>query len=106
MKNFDFRKYRNAAASFGAKTWRSIISWPGWKKIFTLPINLVLLLSITCAAGLVWVFRNGLETWVPSYFLYALSAYCLTALCAKLPASHALPHCTAAGSFAHSAVRQ
>jgi len=87
VKNFDFRKYRNAAASFGAKAWRSIISWPGWKKIFTLPINLVLLLSITCAAGLVWVFRNGLETWVPSYFLYALSAYCLTALCAKLPAA-------------------
>ena len=50
-----------------------------------LPSPLVLLLSIACAAGLVWVFIEGLEAWVPSYFLYALSAYCLAALCVKLP---------------------
>ena len=35
--------------------------------------------------GLIWVFWNGRETWWPSYILYALSAYSLTALCVKLP---------------------
>jgi len=95
MKKFDFRQYWNvfvhwtgwcAIAAVCAKAWHSTISWSGWKRIFALPFSLVLLLSITCAAGLVWVFLNDLEAWIPSYFLYTLSAYCLTALCVKLPA--------------------
>ena len=48
---------------------------------------MVLLLSAACAGGLIWVFAKGLETWVPAYFLYAASAWCLTALCVKLPAA-------------------
>ena len=76
-----------AAASFCKKAWRSAISWMIWKKLFCLPFLLVLLLSALCAVGLIWVFVNGRETWVPAYFLYAVSAWCLTALCVKLPAA-------------------
>ena len=93
---FDFRKYWDsfvhwkgwkATASFFEKAWYSTISWRLWKKLFCLPFLLVLLLSVLCAVGLIWVFVNGQETWVPAYFLYALSFWCLTALCVKLPAT-------------------
>ena len=93
---FDFGKYWNtfvhwkgwkATASFIEKAWYSTISWALWKKLFCLPFLLVLLLSVLCAVGLVWVFVTGRETWVPAYFLYALSFWCLTALCVKLPAA-------------------
>ena len=93
---FDFRKYWNtfvhwkgwkATASFFEKVWYSTISWVFWKKLFCLPFLLVLLLSVLCAVGLVWVFVTGRETWVPAYFLYAISAWCLMALCVKLPAA-------------------
>ena len=96
MTKLDYLKYwtgflnwkgLRTAASFCAKRWNSIVSWTYWKKSFALPYPLVLLLNIGCAIGLVWVFLKGLETWVPAYFLYALSAYCLTALCVKLPAA-------------------
>jgi len=96
MKNFDFRKYWDSfvgwkgwqgCASFCAKAWRRTTSWSGWRRLFALPFPLVLLLSIACALALIWIFFNALETWVPSYFLYALSAYCLMALCLKLPAA-------------------
>lgn len=96
MKKFDFRKYWDAfvhwkgwhaIASFCVKAWRRTVSWSLWKKLFALPYPLVLLLSAVCAAGLTWIFVKGLEAWVPAYFLYALSAYCLTALCVKLPAA-------------------
>ena len=93
---FDFRKYWDsfvhwkgwkATASFFEKAWYSTISWTLWKKLFCLPFLLVLLLSVLCAVGLIWVFVNGRETWVPAYFLYALSFWCLTALCVKQPAT-------------------
>lgn len=96
MKKFDFLKYWNGflhwkgwrtAASFFVTIWNSIVSWTYWKKLFALPYPLVLLLSAVCATGLTWVFVNGREMWVPAYFLYALSAYCLTALCVKLPSA-------------------
>ena len=93
---FDFRKYWDsfvhwkgwkATASFFEKAWYSTISWTLWKKLFCLPFLLVLLLSVLCAVGLIWVFVTGRETWVPAYFLYALSFWCLTALCVKQPAT-------------------
>lgn len=96
MKKWDFRGCWNgflrwkgwkAAASICAKAWRSTVSWPGWKKILGLPFPLLLLLSGFCAAGLVRVFTHGLETQLPGYCLYPLSAYCLTVLCVKLPAA-------------------
>ena len=96
MKKSDFRNYWTAflhwkgwriTASFFVKAFRKTVSWTGWKKLFALPCPLVLLLSAVCAAGLIWVFAKGLETWVPAYFLYAVSAWCLTALCVKLPAA-------------------
>ena len=74
MKTNDFRK-----------GWEAFLGWKGWRILFGLPFPLVLILSAGCTAGLVWVFANGLETWVPAYFLYGLSAYCLTALCVRLP---------------------
>jgi len=61
------------------------LHWRGWKKIFPLPMWAEVLLFAACCTGLVWVFINGLELWWPSYILYGLSAYSLTALCIKLP---------------------
>lgn len=96
MKKLDYLKYWNAfhrwkgwgtAAVFCKKAWRSTAAWPGWQKLFCLPFPVLLLLSAACAAGLVWVFARGLEAWVPAYFLYALSAYCLAALFAGVPAA-------------------
>lgn len=86
MKKSDFSKCWSAwkaTVSFLAKAWKAVIAWRGWK----LPTPLVLMLSAACAVGLVWVFWSHLEAWMPSYFLYVLSAYCLTALCVKLPAA-------------------
>ena len=76
MKKYDFRK-----------GWNAFLAWKGWKIAFCLPFPLILILSIGCTAGLIWIFVRGLETWMPAYYLYALSAYCLTALCVKLPAA-------------------
>ena len=74
-----------AFAGCCVKVWRGTVCWKGWKVLFGIPFSLVLILSAACGVGLVLVFSNALETWVPAYFLYALSAYCLTALCVKLP---------------------
>lgn len=60
--------------------WNRILS-----AIFPLPFLADVLFFIVCCAALCWVFLNGLETWFPVYFLYALSAYMLTSLCVKLP---------------------
>lgn len=96
MKKLDFQKFWlaflhwkgwNVSASACAKAWGVAIRWSGWRFLFALPFPLVLILSAGCAVGLVWVFLNGLESRVPAYILYALSAYCLTALCVKLPAA-------------------
>jgi len=94
MKKPDFKKGWTAfvrwkgwkvAASACKKAWEVTIHWTGWHHLFGLPFSLVLLLSIVCAAGLVWVFARGMETQLAAYFLYPLSAYSLMALCGKLP---------------------
>ena len=65
--------------------WKRFVHWRGWKWIFPLPLWAVFLLFLACGAGLFWVFWKGLELWWPSYFLYGISAYALTALCIRLP---------------------
>ena len=74
-----------AMASFCVKGWKGIVRWPGWKILFGLPLLWLTVLSIGCAVGLVWVFTAGLENSPAGYCLYPLSAYCLTALCVRLP---------------------
>lgn len=65
--------------------WSRFLHWSGWKKIFPFPAWADLLMFAVFSAGLIWVFLNGLDMWWPSYFLYGLSAYSLTALCINLP---------------------
>ena len=67
------------------KGWNATVSWRGWRILFSLPFPVVLALSVLCGGGLIWVFVRGLEQWAPAYGLYALSAWCLIALCVKLP---------------------
>ena len=67
--------------------WNRFLHWGGWKKIFPFPAWADILMFLLLGAGLIWVFVNGLEMWWPSYILYGLSAYSLTALCVKLPAA-------------------
>lgn len=76
-----------ATASFCVQCWDATRHWSGWARLFGLPFSLILLLSIACAAGLVWVFAKGMETQLTAYLLYPLSAYVLMALCVKLPAA-------------------
>lgn len=96
MKKLDFRtcwhsflhwKGWAACGRFWAKLWKCTASWTGWKKIFALPFPVLLILSMLCGAGLLWVFTRGLENQLPAYCLYPLSAYCLTALCVKFPSA-------------------
>ena len=65
--------------------WNRFLHWSGWKKIFPFPVWADVLMLTVFGAGLIWVFANSLEMWWPSYILYVLSAYSLTALCVKLP---------------------
>ena len=65
--------------------WSRFLQWKVWKKIFPFPVWAEALLFAGCCAGLVCVFLHGLEMWWPSYVLYTLAAYSLTALCIKLP---------------------
>ena len=65
--------------------WNRFLHWSGWKKLFPFPVWAEVLLFAACCTGLIWVFMNGLELWWPSYILYGLSAYSLTALCIKFP---------------------
>lgn len=67
--------------------WNRMINWRGWKKIFPFPTWAEILLFLACMACLVWVFLRHLEQWWPAYFLYALSAYFLAALCIQIPAA-------------------
>ena len=67
--------------------WNRFLQWCGWKKIFPFPAWAEILLFAACCAGLIWIFVNGLELWWPSYVLYGLSAYGLTALCIHIPAA-------------------
>lgn len=65
--------------------WNRFLHWSGWKKIFPMPAWGNAVLFAVCCALLIWVFVQGLEFWWPAYILYGLSAYCLTALCIRLP---------------------
>ena len=65
--------------------WHRLLCWRGWKKMFPFPAWADVLMFAAFGVGLIWVFVNGLELWWPSFILYALSAYSLTALCVKLP---------------------
>lgn len=65
--------------------WKATVRWSGWKRLFGLPVAAVLILSVLCTAGLVWLFLKSLEQTVPACLLYALSAYTLIALCVKIP---------------------
>ncbi len=94
MNRPDFKKGWNAfvcwkgwkAAASGCKrAWQATVHWRLWNRLFGLPFPLVLLLCAVCAAGLVWVFVRGMEMQPVAFVLYPLSAYSLTALCAKLP---------------------
>lgn len=67
--------------------WNRFLHWSGWKKIFPFPVWAEVLLFAACCSGLVWIFVNSLEMWWPSYILYVLSAYSLTALCVRLPSA-------------------
>ena len=96
MKKPDFKKGWEAflqwkawkiTASACQKAWHVTIHWAGWRILFGLPFPLVLLLTIVCTAGLIWVFAKGMETQLTAYFLYPLSAYSMMALCVKLPAA-------------------
>ena len=76
----------SATASFFVKCWNGMVHWSGWKVLFALPLGWLLILSIGCAVGLVWVFATNRMEWVPAYFLYAASAYSLSAVCIRFPA--------------------
>ena len=65
--------------------WNRFLRWGGWKYVFPLPVWAEVIVFAACCAGLIGIFWNGLEQWWSAYFLYALSAYGLTALCVKLP---------------------
>ena len=65
--------------------WNRFLRWGGWKYVFPLPVWAEVIVFAACCAGLIGIFWNGLEQWWPAYFLYALSAYGLTALGIKLP---------------------
>ena len=83
--SFDHWKGWKNTVSACKKAWHATIHWAGWNILFGLPVFLVLLLSIACTGGLIWVFVHSRTEWIPAYFLYALSAYSLAALCVKLP---------------------
>lgn len=94
MKRTDIAKYWRAFLDWKlwrrlwqgcVRCWKAAAGWQGWRVVFGIPMPLLLVLCIGCGAALVWVFVSGREQWVPAYLLYALSAYCLTALCVKLP---------------------
>lgn len=65
--------------------WNRFVKWRGWKTIFPFPAWADILMFLIFGAGLIYVFVNGLDMWWPSYILYGLSAYSLTALCIKFP---------------------
>ena len=67
------------------ESWSRFLHWRGWKMLFPFPLWADVLLFAASGAGLIWVFVNGLELWWPSYILYVVSAYSLTALCMQLP---------------------
>lgn len=94
MKKADLARWWHAFLSwpfwrrvgaFFVRAWKATVRWRFWGKFFGVPFALLLILCVFCAVGLVWVMATGREQWLPAYFLYALSAYGLTALCIRLP---------------------
>ena len=91
MRNVDYWKafvQWKGWGAFGrgcARCWRAVAGWKGWERMFCVPLPLLLVLAAGCGTALVWIFMTGRENWIPAYFLYALSAYVLTAMCVKLP---------------------
>lgn len=67
------------------KGWSALVRWGGWKKLFCLHPAAVLLLTVLSAAGLGWVFLNGMEAHPIAYAVYVLAAYTLTALILTVP---------------------
>ena len=65
--------------------WKRFLGWKGWERLFPLPLWGAGMVFAACCSGLIWVFVQGKEMWWPSYFLYGLSAYSLTAICVRLP---------------------
>lgn len=64
------------------------MNWKKWiKTLFPFPFWVDVLGFAACGIGLIWVFGNGYETGLPACVLYALSAWMMTAVCAKLPAA-------------------
>lgn len=67
------------------KGWSAFIHWSGWKKIFCIHPALAVLLIIASAAGLVWVFLNGMEEHPAAYGIYVISFYTLVAAVVQMP---------------------
>lgn len=67
------------------KYWDLLLGWKGWERLFPLPLWGAGMVFAVCCGGLIWVFVRGKEMWWPSYFLYGLSTYSLTAICVRLP---------------------
>lgn len=73
-----------------AKGWRAFIhwngwKWSGWKKTFFPHVAVLLLSVLLSAAGLGWVFLNGMSEHPLAYGIYCFSAYAVTALMLRLP---------------------
>lgn len=71
--------------SFWVTLGKKAISWDGCNKIFGLPFLMILAMTVLCACVLAWIFLEGLGQTICAYFVYALSAYFLVALCVRLP---------------------
>ena len=101
-QKFDFRKYwrtflhwKGWSAFVHWKGWSALAHWQGWQTlqkalkapVCTPPFALIVSLFLASMSALVWVFVRHRETWFLSYFVYALSAYSLTALCVRFPSA-------------------
>lgn len=51
------------------------------RKIFIMPLWLIIIMTIMSAAGLIWIFANHLDTKIYAYFVYVFSFYTLTLIC-------------------------
>lgn len=67
------------------KGWKAVARWSGWKKIFCIHPVLVILLTLASAAGLIWVFLNGMEEHPAAYAIYLVSFYTLVAAALQMP---------------------
>lgn len=65
--------------------WKRFIHWAGWQKLLFPHPLLVLLMTALSAAGLAWIFLNGMDQHPIAYFVYCLSFYSLVTLGALVP---------------------